>query len=115
MGKTTITCENKISRFSCNLNGSVSGGVSVETCGRIGTLSGTLRYPSAGISLMLAAFPSDKTQYAPGADINLSCDFYSRDVSAEAFLNSSGQILVNQPAGDYILKISGTWIIDGEI
>lgn len=115
MGKTTITCENKISRFSCNLNGSVSGNILVETCGRIGTLSGILNSPSAGTSLMLAAFPNDKTQYAPDATINLSCDFYSSNVSAEAFLDSSGQILVNQPAGGVDLKISGTWTIDGEV
>lgn len=115
MGKTTITCKNKISRFSCQLNGSVSGSILVETCGRIGTLSGILNYPTAGTSLMLAAFPDNKKQYAPGGTINLSCDFYSSNVSAEAFLNSSGQILVNQLAGGLDLKISGTWIIDGEL
>lgn len=115
MGNTKITCDNKIVNFDLNKNGSVTGSVSVTTFGRVGTLTGILRYPGAGTSLMLAAMPENLRQYAPSSTINLSCDFYSDNASAEAFLNSSGQILVNQPVGDVNLKLSGSWIIKNAI
>ena len=111
MGNTKITCNNKIVNFDLNTNSSVVGGVSVTTFGRVGTLTGVLRYPGAGTSLMLAAMPDNLRQYAPSNQINLSCDFYSNGQGAEAFLNSDGQILVNQPVGGVDLKLSGVWII----
>lgn len=115
MGNTKITCDNKIVTFDLNINSSVSGGVVVTTFGRVGTLTGVLRYPGAGTSLMLAAMPENLRQYAPPNNINLSCDFYSSAAGAEAFLNSAGQILVNQPVGGVDLKLSGTWIIENAI
>lgn len=115
MGNTKITCDNKIVNFNLNTNNSVTGSVSVTTFGRVGTLTGVLRYPSAGTSLLLAAMPEDFRQYAPSSTINLSCDFYSNGQCAEAFLNSDGQIYINQPVGGVDLKLSGSWIIKNAI
>lgn len=115
MGNTKITCDNKIVNFNCNTNSSVTGSVSVTAFGRVGTLTGVLRYPGAGTSLMLAAMPENLRQYAPSSTINLSCDFYTTGSGAEAFLNSDGQVLVNQPVGGVDLKLSGTWIIRNAI
>lgn len=103
--------------LSINSQGATGSG-EVKVCGRVATISASIRPNTTGTELALAWLQGGSSgmyaNYAPSSSVWLSCDFYTTQTNeAEAKMGSDTNLRINTPIKDVDLKISGTWITKG--